>query len=136
MDIFEKFIALKTADKSSFEQCVDCVELDLSVEGVKSNLHFHHLRFDGNDQPMIKGLAETLYLNIIDYCMSAREREEPLTNQQFAKLIKECREMFRKPTVTDDTPDLTGEAGEALLYFLTETVLNAPQMVAINLRII
>lgn len=79
---------------------------------------------------MVKALAEVLYDYVIDYCLAARSREAPLTNAQAARLTREARELFRHPPVTDDDPDQTGEAGEALLFFLTEAVLKAPQIVA------
>jgi len=79
---------------------------------------------------MVGMLAEVLYEYIIDYCLSAKSRNLPLTNVQSARLTKEARKLFRRPVVTDDDPDETGEAGEALLFFLVEAVLKAPQMVA------
>lgn len=59
-----------------------------------------------------------------------KNRDEALTTQQSALLVKEARGLFRHPEITETSPDKTGEAGEALLYFLMEAVLKAPQMVS------
>ena len=100
------------------------------ISGVETTLRFHHFKFDGNKQPMVKALANTLYNYIIDYCLSSKNRPDELTNVQAAKLVKEARKLFRHPKVSDASPDKTGEAGETLLYFMMEAVLNAPQLVA------
>jgi len=113
-----------------YSECLEVVEHEYSINGVKSQIRMHYLKLDGNGRPMVKALANMLYTYIIDYCISARNREEPLTTRQSTKLTKEARNLFRHPDVTDDSPDKTGEAGELLLYFLMESVLKAPQVVS------
>lgn len=93
-------------------------------------MRLHHLKFDGNGQPMVKALAETLYQHIIDYCLAVQNRATPLTPQESARLTKEARKLFIHPASTPENPDTTGEAGEILLYFLLESVLGVPQVVA------
>jgi hypothetical protein len=90
----------------------------------------HYIKFDGNGRPAIKALAECLYQHVEDYCIAARNRQEPLSNQDHARLVKEARKYFVHPPATPADPDQTGEAGECLLYMLIEVVLQAPQVVA------
>lgn len=113
-----------------YESCIDVVEHNHVIQGIKSTVRLHYLKFDGNGLPMVKPLANMLYTYIIHYCLSAKKRSDELTFQQAAALTKEARNLFRHPTVTDTSPDKTGEAGELLLYFLMEAVLKAPQVVA------
>lgn len=126
-DTFNDLIAVKTSD---YHSCIDILEHDFSLNDVSGNIRFHHLRNDGNGRPMVKALAEMLYSYILDYCIASRNREEPLTPQQSMRLAKEARNLFRHPDIEDGKDDKTGEAGEALLFFLMEAVLRAPQMVA------
>ena len=121
------YISVKQTD---YDKCIDVIEHDYVIKGINSTVRLHYLKFDGNGKPMVEALANTLYTYIIDYCLSARNRKDPLTAQQATLLTKEARKLFRHPTVTDKTPDKTGEAGELLLYFLLEAVLKAPQVVA------
>lgn len=121
------YISVKQTDYSN---CIDVIEHDHVIKGIVSTVRLHYLKFDGNGKPMVEALANTLYSYIIDYCLSARNRNDPLTTQQATLLTKEARKLFRHPTVTDKTPDNTGEAGELLLYFLLESVLKAPQLVS------
>ena len=79
---------------------------------------------------MVKALADMLYSYIIDYCIASRNRPDQLTPQQALRLAKEARNLFRHPNLENGQDDRTGEAGEALLFFLMEAVLQAPQMVA------
>jgi len=119
-----------SVDKSDLDSCLDVIEHEELIEGIAANMRIHHMRFDGNGRPVVKALAEALYQYIIDYCISCKNRPEQLNMRQAAKLTKEARELFRHPTVTPQNPDSSGEAGEALLFFLSEAILQAPQVVA------
>lgn len=119
-----------SVEKSDLHSCLDTIEHTEIIAGINANMRIHHMRFDGNGRPLIKALAEALYQYIIEYCISCRNRPEQLNARQAAKLTKEARELFRHPVVTNDKPDTTGEAGEALLFFLSEAILQAPQVVA------
>lgn len=119
-----------SVDPKDYRDCLGVLDHKLVVNGVKAEIRLHYIKFDGNGQPMVNALANMLYNQIIDYCIAARNRPEKLDTRQAAKLIKEARQLFRHPRVTDASPDKTGEAGELLLYFLVESVLNAPQIVS------
>ncbi len=116
--------------ENSYNECIDVIDHEETINGVQANLRFHLIKFDGNGQPMIGALAETLYNHIIDYCISAKNRPEKFTAQESSKFSKQARKLFRHPKRDKSNPDTTGEAGEILLYFLLESVLKAPQVVA------
>lgn len=130
MELVKNIESKISVESRDFSNCIDVIEHDYIITGVETTIRLHHLKFDGNKRPMVSALADTLYTYIIDYCLSAKNRSGPLTNKQSALLTKEARKLFRHPTVTDESPDKTGEAGETLLYFLMEAVLKAPQMVS------
>lgn len=119
-----------SVDELDYESCIDVIEHTETIDEAKANIRIHHLKFDGNGRPMSKALAELLYQYIIDYCIASKNRPDTLTNRQSAQLTKEARKLFRHPETSDDDPDKTGEAGETLLFFLTEAILKAPQIVA------
>lgn len=116
--------------EKDFDSCIDVIEHDFKIDGVDAKLRFHYIKFNGNGIPLISLLAEKLYEYIISYCIASRNREGEMTPQQYARLLKQARDLFRHPEIDNDNPDRTGEAGEALLFFLMEAVLNAPQLVA------
>ncbi|AVO58820.1 HamA C-terminal domain-containing protein [Pseudomonas chlororaphis] len=121
---------LIAVDLEDYKQCLDSVEHTQIIKGLNTKLRFHHLKFDGNGRPMSKALAELLYQYIIHYCIAAKNRPSAITAKDSAQLIKEARKLFRHPDITDDSPDKTGEAGEALLFFLMESIIQAPQIVS------
>lgn len=121
------FISVKRED---LEACLDVVEHEEKLDGVFATIRIHHMKFDGNGRPMVKALAEALYQYIIEYCISCKNRPTELNPRQAAKLTKEARELFRHPVISESRPDMTGEAGETLLFFLNEAILQAPQIVA------
>lgn len=130
IDPLTKLSDFLSACKSEYDKCIDVVAHGHVINGITANTRLHHLKFDGNCQPMIPALAETLYEHVIEYCLSARTRPKTLSSTESAKLTKEARKLFIHPATTESDPDQTGEAGEALLYFLLESVLGVPQIVA------
>ncbi|MGU0864963.1 DUF1837 domain-containing protein [Pseudomonas aeruginosa] len=122
-----KLIAVEPED---YKECIDSIEHTQSTKNLKTILRFHHLKFDGNGRPMSRALAELLYQYIIHYCISSKNRSSPITAKESAQLTKEARKLFRHPDVTDTSPDRTGEAGETLLFFLMESIIQAPQIVS------
>lgn len=130
MESFGELNNYVSVQRKDFDSCINVVEHNLHIESIDANLRFHYIKFNGNGVPMIKNLAEKLYEYIIDYCIASRNRCGELTNQQSLRLTKQARSLFRHPDVTDEMSDKTGEAGEALLFFLMEAVLGAPQLVA------
>jgi len=130
MSSVEEINTLTSVDQSDYEDCLGVLEHEYTIDGVAAKIRMHYIKFDGNGRPMIKALANMLYSYIIDYCIAARNRPEALTTRQSTRLTKQARELFRHPDVSDESPDKTGEAGELLLYFLMEAVLNAPQVVS------
>ena len=119
-----------SASSEQLGECIDVVTHQETINGVRATTRMHHVKFDGNGRPMIKALAECLYRHVTDYCIAARNRPEPLSNQDHARLVKEARKYFVHPAPTPGDPDQTGEAGECLLYMLIEVMLKATQLVA------
>lgn len=113
-----------------YDDCLGVLENEYCVNDINAQIRMHYIKLDGNGQPMVKALAKMLYTYIIDYCIAARNRPEPLTTRQSTKLTKQARDLFRHPEISDTSPDKTGEAGELLLYFLMEAVLKTPQVVS------
>lgn len=122
--------SLTSASKANFDACVDVITHAEQVNAIQMVSRLHHLKFNANGEPMVEELAECLVRHVIDYCLSARKRSQPLTPQEAVKYTQEARRLFVHPDATPDDPDQTGEAGEILLYFLIENVLGAPQIVA------
>jgi hypothetical protein len=136
MSLCQNIIDVKGIDRyisacsKSYSRCVDVISHSHIVNGIDANIRLHYVKFDANGRPMIAALANTLYEHIIDYCISARNRSSLLDPKMSAKLTREARKLFIRPEIKPDNPDETGEAGEILLYFLIESVLLAPQIVA------
>jgi len=130
MELIKHIAERISVESPDFSNCINLLEHDFKISSIETTIRLHYLKFDGNKQPMVNALANTLYAYIIDYCLSAKNRDATLSAKQSALLTKEARSLFRHPDITDDSPDKTGEAGETLLYFLMEAVLKAPQIVS------
>lgn len=119
-----------SASRTNYDACLSAIEHGESCTGVRVTTRLHHLRFDGNGQPKVEALVQCLANHVIDYAIASRNRPALLTAQEAAKFTQEARKLFRVVAAPDGTAELAGEAGELLLYFLLETVIGAPQVVA------
>ncbi len=122
--------AMLSASRQNYDACVDHVEYDHTITGVRAKMRLHHLRFDANGHPKLDALAKCLVDHAIDYAISSRNRPAMLTAQEAARYMQEARRLFRVVAAPTGTADLAGEAGEMLLYLLLEAVIEAPQVVA------
>lgn len=122
--------AMLSASRDSYHACIGHVDYEHTYSGVRATTRMHHLKFDANGQPKVAALAKCLVEHAIDYAISSRNRPTKMTSQESMKYAQEARKLFRVVAAPAGTADLAGEAGELLLYFLMEAVLNAPQVVA------
>ncbi|MBI5433283.1 MAG: DUF1837 domain-containing protein [Planctomycetes bacterium] len=121
---------LLAANRANYDACLDHIDHQDSCGGVVARTRLHHLKFDPNGQPKLHALARCLAEHVIEYATSARTRPTPQSSQEWTALVNETRRMFRVNTQERGLRDLSGEAGEMLLYFLLEAVIGAPQVIA------
>ncbi len=88
-----------------------------------SILRFHYIKFNQNNKPKFDLLVETIINHITLYCFSISKRTESNYEAYKNKLYREAASLFRQN-------DKSGELGELILWFLLESVLKAPQVVA------
>lgn len=125
-DVFPSLSSLDEylrVSRSRYDACIDVIHQNLTIDNVQATLRFHYVRFDSNGKPKIADLARCLADHIIWYCFSARRIGTPSSADEWSRLNREARHLLRKVVTS-------GEAGEMLLYFLLESVICAPQMVA------
>lgn len=106
-----------------YQACIDKIDTKFEIQGIKANLRFKYVKFDGNGVPKFSTLAEVLADHLAQYCFSIQRRGNPKNMLDHARLNREARKLLRKIGTS-------GESGEILLYFLIESVLKAPQLVA------
>ncbi len=88
-----------------------------------SILRFHYIKFNPNNEPKFNLLVDTIINHITLYCFSVSKRTESDYEAYKNKLYREATRLFRQN-------DKSGELGELILWFLLESVLKAPQVVA------
>jgi Cap4 SAVED domain len=112
------------ASKEACAECLDSLCIEMARGGIRAQVRFQHLRFDPKTgEPMFQRLAECLADHLTTYSFSARRRGKPITDADRHKLHREARDLLRRDPQS-------GESGEVLIYFLVETILDAPQVVA------
>ncbi len=122
--------AMLSASKANYDACISHVDHAHTCTGVRATTRLHHLRFDPDGQPKVDALAKCLAEHIMEYTVAARNRPVLRTTQEMAAFHNAARRLFRSNAMARGAVDRSGEAGEMLLYFLLEAVLQAPQVVA------
>lgn len=104
---------------------MDQLDVVTTLDGLDVSAHLHFVRFDADGEPKFDALAHTLVRHIVRYSLCARTRGTILERMEDANegdLFIRARDLFRK--IRD-----AGETGELLLFFLLESLYNAPQVV-------
>jgi hypothetical protein len=89
----------------------------------QATLRFHYIKFNPNNEPKFNKLIEILIEHITHYSLSVSKRYKQNDEVYRNKMYREARNLFRNLSKT-------GELGEMILWFLLESVLKAPQVVA------
>lgn len=102
----------------------------IELPNIKTHLRTHLIPADVNGIFQQAKLAEFLANLVTDYCIPRNRRIEA-TKEQLATGSHEASNALRKEAVELFVEsDASGEAGELLLYLLTERVLGAPQILS------
>ena len=124
--VFSNLTPYLTASRKQAKAYLDMAGSPESLAGLDVTLRFHFVRFDGDAEPQFRRLAYVLAQHLVRYCFSARSRQEHKQNiddLDEGQLFMMARDMFRKINTS-------GEVGELLLFFILETILGAPQVIA------
>jgi hypothetical protein len=96
------------------------IECDFACDSpLASTIRLHFVKHDASGEPRFQQLARMLVRYITLYCFTA-ERRKDLHETERNELFMRARDLFRRA-------EKSGQAGELLIYFLLETVLQAPQ---------
>lgn len=99
------------------------VDAAVNVPDSATRARCHFVARDGNDNVLVAKLARKLAAQVVDYCIPRSRVDEAMANGAAAVLAleREAVDLFVKA-------EMSGEAGELLLYFLLEAVLGLPQL--------
>ena len=108
-------------DRKDYADLFSTVEHDIICGDVPAAaIRLHFIRHDAGGLVPLGKVVDTLISYLTHFCFTS-ERRAGLGEQARNKLFLEARRLFRQsPT--------TGQAGELLVYFLIEAVLQAPQI--------
>ena len=114
----QKLLGVRDQD---YRTHLSCAASPLSCAGdIEALMRLHFVLPDGSGEPRFKELARMLVRYITLYCFEPVRRKD-LSEVEHNSLFMEARELFRKA-------QKSGQAGEMLVYFLIEAILEAPQM--------
>jgi HamA len=111
---------LLEAQHSHYDANFSHVEHEITCdEPPNATIRLHFVKSDASGEPRFQELARLLARYITLYCFKA-ERRKDLLELERNEMFMQARDLFR-------SSENSGQAGELLVYFLLETVLNAPQ---------
>lgn len=99
-------------------------------ESSTRSIQLHLLKSDPNGRPQVGMLVRKMCCLIVDYCIPRKKIIEAIkyaketgSSSRFIALEKEARAMFT-------SLETSGEGGELLLFMMTESILNYPQVIS------
>jgi len=134
-DLAEAIARLRN-DLSRLSRVLRSLDHDVKTDcsGLRLRLHYPAIR---QARPMVETMIEAMSIYIAHYCLPRREIDHVYAKKselqpfefhaEISRLDAEARRLFQKVRAN---PDRTGEAGELILYLLTEWILEAPQIIA------
>ena len=112
--------SLLEAQRSDYDVNFSHIEHEIACdEPPSATIRLHFVKPDASGEPRFQELARLLVQYITLYCFKAERRRE-LGELERNKAFMQARDLFR-------TSGNSGQVGELLVYFLLETVLDAPQ---------
>lgn len=103
---------------------------NLEFPNLKTRLRTHLIPADVNGIFQESKLAEFLADLITDYCIPKERRKEAILEQLKTGSYEASNALRREAVELFVESETSGEAGELLLYLLTERVLGAPQILS------
>ena len=123
-------------DLSRLSNVLRNLDHDVSTDCLGLRLRLHYPAFR-QARPLAQTMIEAMSIYIAHYCLPRREIDDAYAKKgqlpafefhaEMSRLDAEARRLFQKVRAN---PDRTGEAGELILYLLTEWILEAPQIIA------
>lgn len=124
MDALKKLLR---SEPASLDAYFGKIGASASAATTKTTVHCHHLKLDGHGKPRVKGLADRLARELVNYSIPRSEIDQAKKNDGDVD-TKHSVALYRKANRLFTDLEKTGEGGELLLYLMVETYLGLPQI--------
>ncbi|NJO53439.1 MAG: DUF1837 domain-containing protein [Bacteroidales bacterium] len=132
----EEALSLLTRDLSKLSLHLRNLDHTLTTECDALTLRLHYPAFR-QGKPMVAELINAVSMHIVHFCLPRKDVKAVLDlygsvdveefSQRFEALRQEAYDLFKRAHIATNR---NGEAGELILYLLTEWLLGAPQIIA------
>lgn len=113
--------SLVEVQRSDYEANFSCVAHEIVCSGPPpATIRLHFVKADASGEPRFSELARLLARYITHYCFRAERRRDKSETER-NEIFMRARDLFTRSANS-------GQVGELLIYFLLETVLEAPQV--------
>lgn len=98
------------------------------LPSTQAMVHCRYLKIDGSHTPRVKGLADRLARELVNYAIPRSDIQVAQANANGPHDTKHFAALYRKANRLFVDLAKTGEGGELLLYLMAETYLQIPQL--------
>jgi Cap4 SAVED domain len=125
---YDAFMRLLRSTPQSLDAYFGEIGTGTVINSTNATVHCRYLKLDGNNSPRVKDLADRLARELINYAIPRSDIEMAKTNAMGPHDAKHFAALYRKANQLFTDLAKTGEGGELLLYLMTETYLQIPQL--------
>ena len=125
---FDAFMKLLRSKPDSLDAYFGEIGISTLLPSTQATIHCRYLKLDGTNSPRVNALADRLARELINYSIPRSDIKEALEKAEGAYDTKHFAALYRKANRLFTDIENTGEGGELLLYLMTETYLQLPQL--------
>ena len=125
---YDAFIRLLRSTPETLDAYLGEIGTSTLVSSTQATVHCRYLKLDGNKSPRVKDLAVRLANELVNYAIPRSQIEAAKNKELGTQDTKHSVALYRKANRLFTDLANTGEGGELLLYLMTETYLQIPQL--------
>jgi hypothetical protein len=123
-----KIDALLRGERTDLDALLTRVKIDIEIPSTKTRAHCYVVSLDGNAMDRAQDLAREAMSRLIDYAIPRSEIRKAQESDQRLQTTRHVSQLRAKAKQLFARVENSGEAGEVLLYMLTQTFLQIPQI--------
>lgn len=125
---FDAFMRLLRATPDALDAYFGDIGASTPLASTQATVHCRYVKFDGTNTPRVKALTDRLARELINYAIPRSDIEAAAANANSPHDARHFAALYRKANRLFTDLKKTGEGGELLLYLMTETYLQLPQL--------
>lgn len=126
----EKFVSLARGNKADFSAHLHQITFDVPLTDTLVRAHCSIIKLDGHGRPRLERLLEHIFSRITDFAISRKKILQAQQKDMDSGSSRNVSRLFQEAKRLCVDIANTGEGGELLLFCLSESIFDLPQIIS------